>query len=231
VEPLKPIWSFSLGSLTVDIVPEIIIQWLIMLLLIAFAFWATRDLKIKPSRKQTVIEYLYESIKSFLVSNMGEAHLELIPFIGTLFIYLLLMNLTGLFGIPIPTKNFSITVGLGLITFFMVQYYPIKKHGFKKYFKAYSYPAAIVTPINILERFMLPVSLALRLFGNILAATFLVELCYEALEGVSVFLAIGLPVPLHAYFDVFDGGIQTIIFVILTMINIKITTEHSSPEH
>ena len=230
METLEPVASFSIGSIKIDLAPEIVIQWIIMVAIISVALWSVRKLEIRPNRRQTVVEYLYDMLKNFLTSNMGEKHLELLPFVGTLFIYLLIMNLIGLFGVPIPTKNFSITVSLGLITFFMVQYYPIKKHGLKRYFKAYSFPTAIVTPINILERIMLPVSLALRLFGNILAATFLIELAYEALESVTVFLAIGIPVPLHAYFDVFDGAIQTIIFVILTMINIKITTEHSDPD-
>ena len=124
---------------------------------------------------------------------------------------------------------FSACTTLQTISFERLQA-PIKKHGFKKYFKGYAFPAWIVTPINILERIILPVSLALRMFGNVFAATLLVELAYEALEHTSIFLAIGIPVPLHAYFDIFDGFIQTTIFVILTMINIKIITEHSDPE-
>jgi F-type H+-transporting ATPase subunit a len=230
LEQLEPIWSFSIGSFNIDIVPEIVMQWIIMLFIIAVAIWTTRDLKIKPDKKQTVVELLYEKLKDLLVENMGEKNIELVPFIGTLFVFLLVMNLMGLTGLPIPTKNFNVTIGLGLITFFMVQYYPIKKHGIKKYFIAYSKPVWIVTPINILERIMLPVSLALRLFGNILAATFLVELCYEALHSINFFAQLVIPVPLHAYFDIFDGAIQTIIFVMLTMINIKITAEHSDPE-
>jgi F-type H+-transporting ATPase subunit a len=230
LEQLEPIWSFSIGTVTIDIVPEIVMQWVIMLFIIAIAIWTTRNLKVKPDKKQTVIELLYEKLSELLVSNMGEKNIELVPFIGTLFIFLLSMNLIGLIGLPVPTKNFGVTVGLGLITFFMVQYYPIKKHGFKRYFKAYAFPLAMITPINILERIMLPVSLALRLFGNILAATFLVELCYEALENVNFFAQLVLPVPLHAYFDIFDGAIQTIIFIMLTMINIKITEEHSNPK-
>jgi F-type H+-transporting ATPase subunit a len=230
LEQLEPIWSFSLGPITIDIVPEIVMQWIIMLFIIAIALCTTRDLKIKPDKKQATVELFYEKLKNILVENMGEKNIELVPFIGTLFIFLLIMNLMGLTGLPIPTKNFSVTIGLGLITFFMVQYYPIKKHGIKKYFAAYTQPVWIVTPINILERIMLPLSLALRLFGNILAATFLVELCYEALHSIGFFAQLVIPVPLHAYFDIFDGAIQTIIFVMLTMINIKITAEHSNPE-
>lgn len=227
METLEPLWSFGIGPFTIDIAPEVVIQWAIILLITILAIWGTREMKLRPGKKQTVVEALYSTVKDVIVANMGEKFIDLIPFIGSLFIFLLFMNLTGLIGLPVPTKNFSVTVGLALITFYMVQYYSISRHGLKSYFKGYAYPLALITPINILERIMLPVSLALRLFGNILAATFLVELCYEALGSIGFIAKLGIPIPLHAYFDIFDGGIQTIIFIMLTMINIKITAEHS----
>ncbi|WP_300385543.1 F0F1 ATP synthase subunit A [Clostridium sp.] len=224
---LEPLWSFGVGSFTIDIAPEVVIQWGIMLLITILAIWSTKGMKMRPGKKQTVVETLYTTIKNLVVSNMGENFTDMIPFIGSLFVFLLFMNFTGLIGLPVPTKNFSVTIGIALITFYMVQYYSISRHGLKGYFKGYSYPLLLITPINILERLMLPVSLALRLFGNILAATFLVELSYEALSNIGFIAQIGIPIPLHAYFDIFDGGIQTIIFIMLTMINIKITAEHS----
>ena len=82
-------------------------------------------------------------------------------------------------------------------------------------------------PLNIIERIMLPVSLSLRLFGNIQAASFIVELVYESLEKVAWIAQVGLPVPLHAYFDVFDGTIQMLVFTMLTVVYIKIiSAEH-----
>ena len=227
MKPLEPLWSFGVGPFTIDIAPEVVIQWGIMLLITVLAIWSTKGMKVRPGKKQTVVETLYTTVKDVVVSNMGEKFTDMIPFIGSLFIFLLLMNFIGLIGLPVPTKNFSVTIGLALITFYMVQYYSISRHGLKSYLKGYAYPLALITPINILERLMLPVSLALRLFGNILAATFLVELCYEALGNIGFIAKLGIPVPLHAYFDIFDGGIQTIIFIMLTMINIKITAEHS----
>lgn len=227
MEPLEPLWSFNLGFFRLDIAPEVVVQWGIMLLITVLAIWSTRGMKLRPGKKQTFVETLYTTTKSVVVSNMGEGFIDMIPFIGSLFIFLLFMNLIGLIGLPVPTKNFSVTIGLALITFYMVQYYSISRHGLKSYFKGYAYPLALITPINILERLMLPVSLALRLFGNIVAATFLVELCYEALGNIGFIAKLGIPIPLHAYFDIFDGGIQTIIFIMLTMINIKITAEHS----
>lgn len=232
MEPLKPIWSFFIGPIKIDIVPEVAMQWITILIIAIVSIWATRNMKLRPNKKQVVVEYIYTTLRSVVTTNMGEEFLDILPFIGSLAVFLLFMNFTGLFGFPVPTKSFSVTVGLALITFYMVQYYTISKYGLKSYFKGYTFPVAIITPINILERIMLPVSLALRLFGNILAATFLVELCYEALGHIGFIAQLAIPIPLHAYFDIFDGGIQTIIFIMLTMINIKMIAEHSGPaEH
>lgn len=227
MEPLKPLWSFDVGPIKIDIVPEIVMQWIIILIIAAIAIWATRNLTLRPNKKQVVVEYIYTTLKNVITVNMGEEFLDVLPFIGSLAVFLLFMNLTGLFGLPVPTKSFSVTVGMALVTFYMVQYYTIRKYGLKSYFGGYTFPIALITPINILERIMLPVSLALRLFGNILAATFLVELCYEALGHIGFITQIGIPIPLHAYFDIFDGGIQTVIFIMLTMINIKMIADHS----
>ena len=227
MHPYDPIFSFNIGRLVIDIKPEAIIQLGIILLIGILAWFVTRNLKIKPEgKRQIVVEYIYNIVQSAVDANMGEKYRDVIPFIGTLATFILVMNLMGLTGLPVPTKNFSVTIALALIAFVFIQAYTIRKIGLKHYFIGYSKPMGMMLPINILERIMLPVSLSLRLFGNILAATFLVELVYEALAGVSWFAQIIIPVPLHAYFDIFDGGIQMVIFVMLTMINLKITVEH-----
>ncbi|AYE34738.1 F0F1 ATP synthase subunit A [Clostridium septicum] len=226
MEPLKPIFSFGLGGFTVDITPDIVVQWVIIALVAILAWWATRNLKVKPSKKQVVVESIYTTIRNVVLENVGENYTDIIPFIGSMGIYLLLMNLVGLIGVVPPTKNFSVTLGMALITFFVVQTYAIKKHGVKSYMKGYIQPIPVMLPINLLERVMLPVSLSLRLFGNVLAATFIIELVYENLHKIAWIAQIGLPIALHGYFDVFDGVIQMVIFVMLTMINIKIVSEH-----
>ena len=183
MESYKPIVSFNLGGLIIDIKPEAIIQLVIILLIGILAWYSTKDLKSKPqSKKQVIVEYLYNLIKNVVDSNMGKEYRDVIPFIGTLAIFILTMNLTGLVGIAAPTKNFSVTIALSLIVFVFIQVYTIRKTGIKRYFGGYAKPMAVMLPINILERVMLPISLALRLFGNILAATVLVELVYKALS-------------------------------------------------
>lgn len=227
MELTHPIFSFNIGKLVIDIKPEAIIQLVLVLLIGILAWWATKDLKRRPTgKKQVVVEYIYTTIQNVVNANMGEQYGDMIPFIGTLAVFIVSMNLLGLVGITPVTNNFSVTLALGLISFVVIQGYTMKKIGIGHYFLGYGQPMLMMLPINIIERVMLPVSLALRLFGNILAASFLVELVYESLDKIAWIAQIGLPVPLHAYFDIFDGCIQMVIFVMLTMINIKITVEH-----
>ena len=227
MELTHPIFSFNIGKLVIDIKPEAIIQLVIVLLIGILAWWATKDLKRRPTgKKQVVVEYIYTTIQNVVNANMGEQYGDMIPFIGTLAVFIVTMNLLGLVGITPVTNNFSVTLALGLISFVVIQRYTMKKIGIGHYFLGYGQPMLMMLPINVIERVMLPVSLSLRLFGNILAASFLVELVYESLDKIAWIAQIGLPVPLHAYFDIFDGCIQMVIFVMLTMINIKITVEH-----
>lgn len=227
MELTHPIFSFNIGKLVIDIKPEAIIQLVIVLLIGILAWWATKDLKRRPTgKKQVVVEYIYTTIQNVVNANMGEQYGDMIPFIGTLAVFIVTMNLLGLVGITPVTNNFSVTLALGLISFVVIQGYTMKKNGIGHYLLGYGQPMLMMLPINVIERVMLPVSLSLRLFGNILAASFLVELVYESLDKIAWIAQIGLPVPLHAYFDIFDGCIQMVIFVMLTMINIKITVEH-----
>lgn len=227
MELTHPIFSFNIGKLVIDIKPEAIIQLVLVLLIGILAWWATKDLKRRPTgKKQVLVEYIYTTIQNVVNANMGEQYGDMIPFIGTLAVFIVTMNLLGLVGITPVTNNFSVTLALGLISFVVIQGYTMKKIGIGHYFLGYGQPMLIMLPINVIERVMLPVSLSLRLFGNILAASFLVELVYESLDKIAWIAQIGLPVPLHAYFDIFDGCIQMVIFVMLTMINIKITVEH-----
>lgn len=227
MELTHPIFSFNIGKLVIDIKPEAIIQLVLVLLIGILAWWATKDLKRRPTgKKQVLVEYIYTTIQNVVNANMGEQYGDMIPFIGTLAVFIFTMNLLGLVGITPVTNNFSVTLALGLISFVVIQGYTMKKIGIGHYFLGYGQPMLMMLPINVIERVMLPVSLSLRLFGNILAASFLVELVYESLDKIAWIAQIGLPVPLHAYFDIFDGCIQMVIFVMLTMINIKITVEH-----
>lgn len=226
LETERSIHSFNIGNFPINITASIIIQWVVILILGISAFLLTKNLKQKPDKKQATLEKIYVAVESIVTSTMGEDYKSFIPYIGSLAIYLLVLNFSGLIGIEPATQDLSVTVGLALTTFLVIHYTSIRRNGVKGYLKGYMHPSLIMLPINIMERVMLPVSLALRLFGNMLAATVLVDLVYHALSKISVFAQIGVPIIVHGYFDLFDGTIQMVVFTMLTMIQIKLTAEH-----
>lgn len=226
MESAVPIFSFKIGSFPVDITQEIIVQWAVILILGISSYFLTRNLKRVPSKKQVVLETLYTTIENLVKNNIGESYLNYIPYVGTLAVYLLVLNLLGIIGIKPPTQNLSVTLGLGLTSFIVINATAIKRNGPIGYVKGLGEPFLLMLPLNIMERVMLPISLALRLFGNMLAATLLVDLIYEALGHVAWIAQIGAPIIAHGYFDLFDGSIQMLVFTMLTIINIKMTAEH-----
>jgi F-type H+-transporting ATPase subunit a len=226
VEKIEPLFHINLFNYNIGITESIIVQWCIIALVTILCFYFTRDLKIIPNKKQNIIEIVMDAINNLVRSNMGEEYMGFVPYVGTIAIFLTLMNLTGLIGIRPPTVDYSVSLALALITFFVVQWFAIKKVGLGQYFKGYVKPYSFILPINLIERVMLPVSLSFRLFGNMTAGVVIIDLAYKSLGNLTGLAQIGAPIPLHFYFDMFDGLIQMVIFVMLTMVNIKVIAEH-----
>ncbi|MCM0647550.1 F0F1 ATP synthase subunit A [Clostridium swellfunianum] len=205
---------------------NIIIQWAIIVVFALVAYYLTRNLKKVPGKKQNIAELIVQGIESFISEIMGPEYKSFAPYVGSLIMFLLTMNLTGLFGIHPPTKDFSVALGMALTTFLIIQAYAIGKVGIAHYFGGLFKPFFFLAPMNVLERVLLPVSLSLRLFGNITAGVVIMGLIYEGLGSINWFAQLGLPIIGHVYFDIFDGTVQMIVFTMLTMINIKIISEH-----
>ena len=223
MEKLEPIFSiFGFG-----VTDSFLVMWIITAVIAVAAIVLGKNLEKIPSKRQNIVELVVESINGLVNDNMGPGYKAFIPYIGTLVIFILCMNVIGLIGIEPPTRDYNICLGLALISFVVVQWNAIRKIGFGHYMKGYFSPFAVMVPLNLIERFILPVSLSLRLMGNMTAAVVVVGIVYQGLHGVLFgFGQIGLPIIVHFFFDVFDAGIQMFIFVMLTMINIKITAEH-----
>ncbi|MEG2934951.1 MAG: F0F1 ATP synthase subunit A [Clostridium sp.] len=226
MEELKVWFTLNLLGYSFDVTSALLIQWVIIVSVLILSMLYSRTLKKHPGRLQTAIEAGIEFTVKTVEENMGHDSKKFVPYIGALAIYLFLLNMVGLFGVKPPTADYSVSLGLAITSFLVIQGYTIKKLGIRGYFKGYASPLAVLLPINVMERIMLPVSLSLRLYGNIFAAAMIMELIYEALLGFNIITAIAIPIPFHFYFDLFDGTIQMVIFVMLTMINIKITAEH-----
>lgn len=218
-----PQFTVAVGSFVLP--SYLIMQWVVMLIIIVLAGIVTAKLNMKPGKLQAVAEMFYESVEKLVSGNIGKEGAVFIPFIGTLMIYILLLNYVGLVGIAPPTNNLNITGAFAVVVVLVVHGNAIRKNGILGYLKGYASHGIAMIPLNLMERAIFPVSLALRLFGNMLAAGIVLELVYEGLSHITWAAQIGLPIIAHGFFDVFDGTIQMIVFVMLTVINIKITAQ------
>lgn len=201
-------------------------QWGIIIIIAIVLILMTRNLSVIPKGKsQTIIEIFVEGISNWVKNTMGDKYAGFAAYIGALVLFLFFMNVTDLIGLHPPTADYSVALVLSLTTFLIIHINSIIKNGGIGYLKGYAHPSPALIPINILERIMLPITLSFRLFGNITVATVIIELLLQALSKVTWFAQLAIPVPFMAYFDLFDGFLQTFIFSILTMIYIKMIAE------
>ena len=161
-----------------------------------------------------MLEYIVTWLQGIGEGIIGEEEKGYASYLTSILIYLGVANLIGMLGFKPPTKDLNVTAGLALMSIFLIEYAGIHKKGFRGWLKSFTQPIAIVTPINILEVFVKPLSLCMRLFGNVLGAFVIMKL-------IECILPVGLPVIFSAYFDVFDGLIQAYVFVFLTGLFIK----------
>ena len=172
-----------------------------------------QDTDGKPGRFQNAVEYVVEMLDGMVKSGMGKKGIPYRNYIGTLFLFILFSNLSGLLGLRPPTADYGVTFPLGVITFFLIQFNNIRYNkvgAFTNLFK----PLPFLFPINLIGEIAVPFSLSLRLFGNVLSGTVIMALLYGLLSQIAIIW----PGFLHAYFDVFSGAIQTYVFWMLTMV-------------
>lgn len=212
--------QIQLGDVTVYITTTHVCLAIVMLALIIFAIVANRKIKkADPAKAPTgfvnIIELLVETVDNLVFSNMGKV---LGPrfknYIGVLFTFIIVCNLSGLFGLRPPTADYGVTLPLALITFIMIQYQGFKWQRMGK-IKGLFEPIFLFLPVNIISEFATPVSLSLRLFANILSGTMMMTLIYGLLPKL---VLIGWPAALHGYLDVFAGALQAYVFAMLTMV-------------
>ena len=175
-----------------------------------------KDTDGKPSRFQNAMELVVELLDGMVDGSMGKKGIPFRNFLGILFIFIMISNISGLFGLRPPTADYGVTLALGLITFFIVQFNNVRYNKFGAVKELFE-PIPLLFPINFIGEIAVPISLSLRLFGNVLAGTVIMALLYGLLSKV----AFVWPGVLHVYFDLFSGAIQSYVFCMLTMVFIS----------
>ena len=160
-----------------------------------------------------VVEMIVEKLDGMIHNVMGKNAVKFANYIGTIFIFILISNISGLFGLRPPTADYGVTLPLGLLTFTLIHYNKLKHQKLSGVLKGLCEPWPIWAPINIIGDVAVPISLSLRLFANVLSGTVMMALVY----GLLKWFAVIWPAALHVYFDLFSGAIQTYVFCMLTM--------------
>ncbi len=201
------------GGIEID--EAVVVTWIIIAVLGVASFFLTRNLRVEnPGRRQLLLESGIGWLRDFFQGNLGEGGKGYIPYLIAVAIYIGVSNIIGLFGFKPPTKDMNVTAALAIMSIVLVEAAGVRKRGVKGWIKSFAEPSPVVAPINVLEIFIRPVSLCMRLFGNVLGAFIVMEL-------IKCVIPVAIPVPFSFYFDIFDGLIQTYVFVFLTSLFLK----------
>lgn len=234
---IKTVFSFKIGSLTIPVTETVVLSWVVMVILILLAFFAVRRLRTVPRGAQAIVESLVEFLNSFSREQFGKYAPLFAPYIGTLFLYLLTANIIpaltpqGAFGyeapfeIKPPTRDINVPAALALVSILLVIFSGLIVRGPKGWLKTFFHPVPAMLPFNILEYIIKPVTLCLRLFGNILGAFIIMTLVQLALRN-AIGISVGISIIPSLYFDLLDGFIQALVFTFLTTLYVSESVSH-----
>ena len=210
------IFSYSFFGHQVWITTTHVCCLIVLLSLMLFGFLAGRKMKHAdevPEGFQNFIELIVELLDGMVDGTMGKNGANFRNYIGTIFIFILVSNLSGLLGLRPPTADYGTTLPLGLMTFTLIFFNKLKYQKVSGFIKGLCDPWIFWAPINVIGDIAVPISISLRLFANILSGTVMMALIYGLLSKIAIIW----PAALHVYFDMFSGAIQTYVFCMLTM--------------
>ena len=210
------IFSYELFGQTLWITTTHVCVLIVMMIIIGLCIAANRTVKHAtevPGAFQNLLELIVEKLDHMVDGAMGKHAVTFRNYIGTIFIFILISNFSGLFGLRPPTADYGVTFALGLITFTTIHYNKFKHQKVIGVIKGLGEPWPFWAPINVIGDVAVPISLSLRLFANVLSGVVMMALIYGLLSKVAIIW----PAALHVYFDLFSGAIQTYVFCMLTM--------------
>ena len=200
-----------------DVTGEVIAMWIILALVALISFLVTRNLKERPGTFQNIVETGVEYLDNFFSDLIGKHHArKYFYFLGSMFVFIIFSNYFGLIPgvgltdyVKAPTASLSVTAGLGLCSFIFLQMAGLSK-GPKHFFKRF---LSVAMPLLILDEFIKPASLALRLFGNVYGEESVIHQMYDAIPYLMPAIVMGLSCLFCA--------IQAVVFTMLTSIYLE----------
>ena len=208
----------------VAITRTVVMTWGIMLIIFVTAWLSTRRLRQNPSPMQTAMEGVVAVIEKSILSVAPEHGRQIMPFIATLWLFLVIANLSGLIpGLHSPTRDLSATSALAILVFLSVHWFGIRTQGFRNYLRHYLTPSPILLPFHIISEITRTIALAIRLFGNMMS----LEMATMLILLVAGFLA---PVPI-LMLHIIEALVQAYIFGMLALIYVAGAIQSQQPKH
>ncbi len=215
----KTLIHVPFGNGFFDIYTSVVVTWIIMAVVIVLVLILTSNLKVHNiSRRQAALESAVIWLRDAVGSMLGEEAAAYRDYIVTVLVFIAMSNMVGLFGFTPPTMDLNVTLALSVMSIVLVEAAGIITKGTKGWLKSFAQPMAAIAFMNVLELLIRPLSLCMRLFGNILGATVIMELAKSVIPVL-------FPAALSLYFDLFDGAIQAYVFCFLTSLYIKEAVE------
>ncbi len=204
---IRPI--FELGP--VQLTSTVITTWVVMAIIVCIVWLVTRSLQMRPNRLQSLVEAIVSIIEDS-IRDVAPRHVQqIMPFIGTLWVFLVFANLIGLIpGLHSPTRDLSATAAMALLVFLSVHWFGIRIQGLKNYLLHYLKPSPILLPFNLISEVTRTIALAVRLFGNMMS----MEMIAMLMLLVAGFL---VPVPI-LMLHIIEALVQAYIFGMLALI-------------
>lgn len=201
--------SFVLGPLTIN--ESVLTTWGIMLMFVAFSWLSTRRLDRAPGSFQTLIEGIVAAIDDAIIAVAPEHGRQIMPFIASLWLFLIVANLVGLIpGLHSPTRDLSVTSALACLVFFSVHWFGIRMLGLKNYLHHYLKPSPVLLPFHIISEITRSLALAIRLFGNMMS----LDMAAMIILLIAGFLA---PIPI-LMLHIIEALVQAYIFGMLALV-------------
>jgi F-type H+-transporting ATPase subunit a len=222
---IKTVFTIHAFGKSVPISDTVVSTWVIMAVLIVASILLTRKMREVPKKPQLVLEAFIGFINDFVSENAGHNGKDFAAFLGTIFTFLIVANLAPmispiggfgfepLFVIKPLTRDINVTAAFAITVIVVVFFSSFRYKGVKGWLKGLVSPTPVMLPFNLMEYAIKPLSLCLRLFGNILGA-------YIIMQLIEIVMPIAFPPLAGLYFDLFDGLIQAVVFAFLSTIYI-----------
>jgi len=229
-------------AIYIPISKTVTVTWFCMVLMILFGIWVNYKLEIKPTRAAQILGETVYGFIEMMASGLGAWKNHFFAFVGALFVFLGIANMVMILPIPwvdkvgghyfvnpaliCPTANINTTLGLALISFFLMIGYGLRAHGLG-YFKELTDPTPLMLPLHLLSEVTKPLNIAMRLFGNMIADSVIIGILYMfSSKVIGLFIIL---IPFHIFFEGFLGIIQSMVFTMLSLSYIAMAIGKETP--